>query len=209
MGNILARATRYSTILLLLTGLPLVVCGYPILRLWVGPTYALHGLTYLRILVLANIVRHLCAPYATMIVATGKLGASTIAPVFEAIVNLGSSVYLASRFGAIGVAFGTLLGSFVSVALHFTVSMHFSRRTLDIPRKQLILTGILRPSIAALPSVVLVPLLRSRLAPSASVTIIWGVSTLLFAWFGSLNHDERDSLMRHAKGRLMPLVPSR
>src|SRR5271170_1491422 len=47
MGDILARVTRYSTILLLLTGLPLIVCGFPILRLWVGPVYAFHGLTYL------------------------------------------------------------------------------------------------------------------------------------------------------------------
>jgi O-antigen/teichoic acid export membrane protein len=208
MGDILARITRYSSILLLLTGLPLVVCGFPILRLWVGPAYALHGLTYLRILVVANIIRHLCAPYATMIVATGKLGAPTVAPVCEAVVNLGSSIYLASRFGAIGVAFGTLLGSLVSVALHFTVSMHFSRQTLAISRKRLFLTSFLRPAIVALPSVLLLPLLQSssQLTPSTPVAVIWGASTLLFAWFGGLSQTERDRLIHLARVRLMLLT---
>ena len=32
MGNFLARITRYTTVILLLTGLPLMVCGLPILR---------------------------------------------------------------------------------------------------------------------------------------------------------------------------------
>ena len=63
MGDILTRITRYSIILLLLIGLPLIVCGLPILRLWVGPVYAIHTLTYLRILsFLANLLRNLCAP---------------------------------------------------------------------------------------------------------------------------------------------------
>jgi len=47
---------------------------FPLLRSWVGPLYAAHTLLYLRILVFANLVRSLCAPYATMIAATGKLG---------------------------------------------------------------------------------------------------------------------------------------
>jgi len=47
--------------------------------------------------------------------------AATASAVSEAVVNLGSSIYLANRFGAIGVAFGTVLGSIVGVALHFVV----------------------------------------------------------------------------------------
>jgi O-antigen/teichoic acid export membrane protein len=205
MGSLLARVTRYSTVLLLLTGLPLVVCGYPILRLWVGPTYALHSLTYLRILVLANIIRNLCAPYATMIAATGKLGGATIAPIVEAVVNLAASIYFASRFGAIGVAFGTLLGSFVSVVLHYAVSMHFSRTTLAISRRQLFLTSFLRPAIVAIPSILLIPLSRSssQLTPPEPVITIWVISTILFAWFGSLNREDRDKLLRFTGGRLM------
>jgi O-antigen/teichoic acid export membrane protein len=72
MGDFLARITRYSTVVLLLTGLPLMVCGYPILKLWVGAAYATRTPVYLQILIAANIIRNLCAPYATMISATGQ-----------------------------------------------------------------------------------------------------------------------------------------
>jgi O-antigen/teichoic acid export membrane protein len=205
MGDILVRITRYSTVLLLLTGLPLVVCGLPILRLWVGPIYALHSLTYVRMLVVANIIRNLCAPYATMIAATGRQGAVTAAPICEAIVNLGSSVYLASRFGAMGVAVGTLLGSFVSVSLHFAVSMHLTRKTLTISRTRLFTEGLSRPAIVAIPSVILLPLWWSSswMISRPSVELLWGLCTLLFAWFGSLNREERSKLVRVTRNRLM------
>jgi O-antigen/teichoic acid export membrane protein len=168
--------------------------------------YALHSLTYLRILVLANIIRNLCAPYATMISATGKQGAATITAIVEAVVNLGSSVYFASRFGAIGVAFGTLLGSFMSVGLHFAVSMHFTQDALAISRNQLFLRGLARPAIVAIPSILLLPLWWSNSWTSfgAPLTILWGVSTLLSAWFGSLDPQERATLVRFTKNRLMP-----
>jgi O-antigen/teichoic acid export membrane protein len=204
MGDILTRTTRYSTLLLLLIGLPLVVCGLPILRLWVGPVYAIHTLKYLRILVLANVLRNLCAPYATMIAATGRQGAVIVAPIFEAVVNLGGSIYLASRFGAIGVAFGTLLGSFVSVSLHFALSMHFTRQTLTVSRSRLFLEGLSRPAIVAVPSLILLPFWwsSSSLASNPWLEILWGLSTLLFAWFGSLNREERHKLTRLSKNRL-------
>jgi O-antigen/teichoic acid export membrane protein len=205
LGDFLARITRYSTLILLLTGLPLIVCGFLILRLWIGPVYAFHTLMYLRILVFANVIRNLCAPYATMICATGRQGAATASVVSEALVNLGSSVYLASRFGAIGVALGTLLGSFVSVLLHFTITMYFTRQTLSISRSRLFLKGLLRPAITGIPSLVSLPFWwsphRSTLGPQ--FLIVWGLSTLVFAWFGGLNKEERDGLMSFFRCRLI------
>jgi O-antigen/teichoic acid export membrane protein len=205
MGDILARITRYSTLLLFLTGLPFLVFGYPILSLWVGPVYAAHSLTYLRILILSNIIRNLCAPYATMIAATGRQGAATITAVVEAVVNLASSVYLATKFGAIGVAFGTLLGSFMSVGLHFAVSMHFTQDALAISRSQLFLKGIIRPLVVAIPTalILLFWLGGSRPSFSAPLAILWAITTLLLAWFGSLKREERNRLIRLTRSRLM------
>jgi O-antigen/teichoic acid export membrane protein len=206
MGDILARTTRYFTLLLLLTGLPLIVCGFPILRLWVGSVYAHNSLEYLRILVLANIIRSLCAPYATMIAATGRQGAATITAIVEAVVNLSSSVYLASRFGAIGVAFGTLLGSFVSVIFHFAVTMHFTQSTLAVSRTRLFLTGLSRPAIVASPSILFFPLWWSCtwINSGALIVVVWSICTILFAWFGSLNRVERTKLAHFIQDRLMP-----
>jgi O-antigen/teichoic acid export membrane protein len=205
MGDLLAKITRYSTLILLLTGLPLMVCGFLILRVWVGPVYALHTLKYLRILVLANVIRTLCAPYATMIAATGRQGAATASAVSEGVVNLGSSIYLASRFGAIGVALGTVLGSFVGVALHFVISMHFTHGTLAISRSRLFLKGLLQPAIIAIPSLVLVPLWWSpaHMTLTPRMAIVWGFSTLAFAWFGALSEQERNDLIRFFRSRRM------
>jgi O-antigen/teichoic acid export membrane protein len=207
MGTILARTTRYSTLLLFLTGLPLIVCGLPILRLWVGPLYAVHSLNYLRILVVANIIRNLCAPYATMITATGQLGAATAAPVCEAVLNLGSSIYLANHFGAMGVAIGTMLGAFLSISLHFVVSMRYSRQKLAILRSRFFMSSMLRPAITALPSVLLLPiwLSSSQKALTPSMTMLWGLSTFLLAWFVGLHRDERNSLVRMTRSRLLPI----
>jgi O-antigen/teichoic acid export membrane protein len=208
MGDVLATVTRYAIVILLLSGLPLMVCGLPILRLWVGSVYALHTLKYLRILVLANIVRNFCAPYAAMMCATGRQGAATISAICEAVTNLGSSIYFASRFGAIGVAYGTLLGAFVGVLLHFAVSMHFTHQTLAISRARLFLWGLLRPAIIAVPSVLILPFWcsSSHLAPNASIASLWAISTLLLAWFGGLNRDERTRLVHLVKKRLSPLA---
>ena len=129
MGRLLARITRYSTVLLLFVGLPLLVGGYILLRLWVGPVYALHAVGYLRVLLLANIVRNLCLPYSSMLVATNRQRVAIFGAGAEAIVNLAASLYLVRHIGAIGVAYGTLIGSFVSVGMHFAVSMHYTRPT--------------------------------------------------------------------------------
>jgi O-antigen/teichoic acid export membrane protein len=201
MGHLLTRFTHYNTILLLLTGLPLMVYGKDILRIWVGPDYAVHTVTYLRILVFANVIRNLCAPYATMITAVGKQETAIVAAVSEAIVNLGSSIYLASRFGAIGVALGTVVGSFVSVLLHFTITMALTRSEFAISRSRLLLRALLRPAILVLPSILIVPVLSRWVDLVLRITwlMIWGTATLALAWFVTLRSDQRRELVSYGK----------
>lgn len=196
MGEFLSKITRYTAILLLVTGLPLIVCGFPILRAWVGPEYAAHSIRYLRILVLANIIRNLCAPYATIITATGRQAAALAAAISEAAVNLGSSIYLAHRFGAIGVAVGTLIGSFVSVALHFAITMPFTRSALAVSRSRLFLKGLLHPTVIGIPTVLLVPFWWSTPAVhSPELDMLWAIVTFSLAWFLGIRNNERRYLI--------------
>jgi len=203
MGSLLSRTTRYSTILLLLSGLPLLVGGYWILRVWVGPNYALQCIGYLRILVLANIVRTLCAPYATMLVATNSQRVAIGGAIAEAVVNVMGSIYLARHIGAIGVAYGTLLGAFISVSTHFVLNMHYTYRKFSVSRAQLFWTGVLRPAAIALPSILLLRLWWSSAAPwfGLRTWLIWAASTLLIAWFVGLNAGERRRLVGLAQSR--------
>jgi O-antigen/teichoic acid export membrane protein len=200
MGDLLTKFTRYAAAVLLLTGLPLIVCGLPILRIWVGPVYAVHTLAYLRVLVFANMIRYLCAPYATMICATDRQAPASASAIAEAFANLASSIYLARNFGAIGVALGTIIGSVVGVLLHFAVSMHFTQRTLAISRSRLFLKGMLRPALTAAPTLILSPfwLLPGHSDVGSRFIVIWGISTLLFAWFSGLNSKERKNLIHRS-----------
>ncbi|HEY1801712.1 MAG TPA: polysaccharide biosynthesis C-terminal domain-containing protein [Terriglobales bacterium] len=203
MGSFLVKVTRYSTLVLLLTGLPLIVYGLPLLGLWVGSAYASHTVQYLRILVLANIIRNLCAPYATMITATNQQGAATVAAISEAAVNLGSSIYLAVHFGAIGVAFATLLGAFVSVLLHFAISMHYTFRTVAISRVRLFFKGLMQPAIIAAPSIIIMLFFASPAHIGLVPVLGWAGSTILLAWFAGLKVQERNNLIGIARKRLV------
>jgi O-antigen/teichoic acid export membrane protein len=207
MGDLLIAATRYSLTLLLLVGLPLIVCGLPILRLWLGNAYAVRSVGFLRILIVANILRNLCLPYSTMVVGTGRQKSATVAAVCEAVVNLASSVILASIFGAMGVAWGTLIGSFVSVLLHFVVSMPATQGTLLFSRKRLLLEGVGRPALASIPTLIAIPRWAANpgMALSPMETTAWLLGTLCLAWFG-LKKQERASLVLRATGLLKAAV---
>ena len=126
MGAVLSRVTRYSSVLMVCSGIPLLVSGYWILHIWVGDNYAVQTLPYLRILILGNMIRGFCAPYASMLVATNTQKVAIAGALLEALVNLSSSILLARHIGAIGVAYGTLIGAIVSVTVHFLFNM---RRT--------------------------------------------------------------------------------
>jgi O-antigen/teichoic acid export membrane protein len=197
MGVLLIRATRFSTTLLLLTGLPLIVWGFPILSWWVGPAYAAHSILYLRVLVLATIVRNTCLPYSTMVTATGQQRFATIATLAEAATNLIGSIYLARHVGAVGVAYGTLIGSSVSVSLHFAVSMSATSHALRASRMRLLLEGFLRPAIIAIPSMII--LLDWNAGTGQTIngifaTLLWAVATLTLAYFVVLDVTERKAV---------------
>jgi O-antigen/teichoic acid export membrane protein len=204
MGAILVTITRYSTVILLLTGLSATVLGFPLLRLWVGGDYAGAVLPYLRVLMIANIIRNLCLPYATMLCGTGCQRAATFTAVAEAIVNVSCSIALAGHYGAIGVAVGTLIGSFVSVALHFATTMRLARKSISVPLSSFLLKGLLRPLVVAIPSLLL---LTNWGMPATFVPrslALWGISTLLLAWLFAIDAGDRRNLLNLARGLFPP-----
>jgi hypothetical protein len=139
-----------------------------------------------------------------MLVATESQKIAIAGAMAEAIVNIGSSIYLARHIGAIGVAFGTLVGAFVSVTVHFAFNMKYTYPKFSISRLQLFLESVLRPGVIAIPSLLLLPRWWTSTAPSLSPSlwIAWGISTVLLAWFVGLNAEERSRLVGLTKSRL-------
>jgi O-antigen/teichoic acid export membrane protein len=201
MANVLARAARYASFFLLLSGMPLIVGGRTILHLWVGGSYAQHTVGYLRILVAANTIRYMFAPYSTMIVGLGRQKAASASCIVEAIVNLGSSILLAQRFGAIGVAYGTLLGAIVGVVVHVQVSMRNTRQHVAIAPAHYLMEAVWKPMLIA--ALVLCALFFERgsdgLFQGIFVLLACTASVAVLGWALMLTRAERQGLLAMAR----------
>lgn len=118
LRSLLLSSTRFGMVGLLAMGLPLIFGAQPILSIWVGSGYAAQAAPILQVIVAANIVRLAALPFAQMLVGMGQQRLVIFSPIAEGVVCLSVSLALASMYGAIGVAIGTLVGGFVSVGLH-------------------------------------------------------------------------------------------
>jgi O-antigen/teichoic acid export membrane protein len=209
VGDIVIKATRYCVLLLCLIGIPLVIGPYPLLKLWVGHDYATRSALFLQVLVLGNVIRQLANPYALVLLATGQQHLATVAAVAEALVNISLSIYLVQRFGAIGVAIGTLVGAFVSVGLHLTVSMKLTHATISMSRRRFILTGLLRPLLCVIPSILLIPLWNQSgmLSIGIPIILISFLATAAIGWLVGLTNAERNDLMGVVHRLRLSLLP--
>jgi O-antigen/teichoic acid export membrane protein len=209
VGDIVIKATRYCVLLLCLIGIPLLIGPYPLLKLWVGHDYATRSALFLQVLVLGNVIRQLANPYALVLLATGQQHLATVAAVAEALVNISLSIYLVQRFGAIGVAIGTLVGAFVSVGLHLTVSMKLTHATISMSRRRFVLTGLLRPLLCVIPSMLLIPLWKESGMFSIGIPkiLISFLATAAVGWLVGLTNAERNDLMGVIHRLRLSLLP--
>jgi O-antigen/teichoic acid export membrane protein len=196
IGDIVTKTTRYCALLVCLIGLPLFFGGYPVLKLWVGQQYATRSVLFLEVLVLGNAIRQFGYPYALIVVATGKQHLATMSGVVEAVVNLGVSIYLVQRIGAVGVAIGTLVGAFISLGVHITVSMTLTRSTIAISRRAFVFDGIIRPLSCVIPSLFLLPFWRRMdMVPANPLGgVFWALTTIGIVWFIGITWNEREQL---------------
>jgi O-antigen/teichoic acid export membrane protein len=68
--------------------------------------------------------------------------------IFEAIANLGLSIWLVGRWGVIGVAWGTVLPSWV---INVVLWPRYITRLLDIPLRRYLFQSWARPALAVIP----------------------------------------------------------
>jgi O-antigen/teichoic acid export membrane protein len=196
IGQLTIKSTRYCALLLCLTGLPLAFGSYPLLKLWVGQSYAARSVVFLQVLILGNAIRQLASPYSLAVIATGKQHLATIAAIAEAVVNLCVSLYLVQRIGAVGVAIGTVVGACVSVGLHLTVSMKYTQSAIAFSRRHFVVQGLLRPMLCIVPSLLLLPAWnRFAMLPwSVPLLAFWVAATLLIVWRVGLTQADRDRI---------------
>lgn len=151
VASLTLRSTRFCAALLVLTGLPLLLYGYPILSLWVGADYARHSVLFVEILTVANMIRLCMLPYAVSLAGNGLQRYGWTSAIGEAAVNFGLSIALSYRFGAIGAAVGTLVGGAFGVGLHFFYTMRHTQTAIPVLRAEFFIRGLSRPLACAVP----------------------------------------------------------
>ena len=199
LGRMVSATTRIGMVLLLATGLPLVFGARELLRFWVGPAYSQHAVPLLQLLIVANIIRICISPYIITMISTGEQRRIILVPLLEGVVNLISSLIAGYYWGAIGVAFGTLLGALVSLGGHLLYTIRQSA-AIELRAGAYFRESLLRPTICALPFM-LVATLWSVLGHSLpawfsiSSVAIGGVMTGYMFWTIGLVSNERRKLI--------------
>jgi O-antigen/teichoic acid export membrane protein len=129
IGQIVIRTTRYGLYVLVVAVLPFFLLGRVALGIWLGDDYAVHTLPLLLVLLCASIIRFSGNPYSVAMLGTGQHRHNTVGPFVEGFINVAASIGFAEKYGAIGVAYGTLVGSVAGMACHIFYNVP---RTRDI-----------------------------------------------------------------------------
>ncbi len=177
-------ATRLSTYLNVLLIFAATLGGPALLQAWVGPDYGIHSLRILEILLVGQAVRLLGNSYASALLATGLQRYAVLPGMIEAVSNLGFSVVGILWFGAIGVAWGTLLAAVLGICCYIIYTIR-AVKIIPIRRSEFVVEGLFRPVIC------LSPLLAYALIEGAkplTVSLWWCLimavgSTLILLWY--------------------------
>lgn len=151
LGKMVLRATRLAVFLLVITGMPLIIFAEPILNAWVGPQYAYSGHVFLIVLVVANMLRLTGLPYSVILIGTAQQKAVKVTPIAEGVTNLIASLLLGIKFGALGVAFGTLIGAFVGVCGNVFYNIRRTSDEISVRIRDYLVAGLLIPSLLTIP----------------------------------------------------------
>jgi O-antigen/teichoic acid export membrane protein len=198
LGRMVSVTTRLGMFLLLATGLPLIFGASRILRIWVGATYAQHATVLVQILVVANIVRLCATPYVVAMIGTGEQRRIILVPLLEGATNLVISLFAGYYLGAVGVALGTLIGSFISLGGHLIYNIG-RNTTIQLSAIQYLRTSILRPVFCSVPILILGtswPRLTASLQPWLTGSLLTGACLLTggLVWYIGLVPDERQAV---------------
>ncbi len=178
LGELLVSTTKIGVLLILLMGLPLIVFARPIIGHWIGLRYAQSGGSILAILVLANMVRLTGTPYASILIGTGQQRLVIISPLMEGLTNLIASILLGLRYGAIGVAWGTLIGAVAAVAANVFYNLPRTQGNIGCSKVRYLREGMIIPGLCGIPVCVALSLAGSLRSIANQIdTLGWFLST--------------------------------
>jgi O-antigen/teichoic acid export membrane protein len=200
LTSLLVRTTRFGVLALFLAGLPLIASSTLVITLWVGAEFVESTVPILVVLVIATIIRQSGLSFSMVVLGVGKQNRVVAAPLLGGIVNLVISILATIQFGAIGAAFGTVIGGMVEIGLHVFNNVPRIPELL-IKSGKYFRVGFITPTLCALPGIAF-----------TTAWMIWGVPaqhalqsllvsaavfamTLVAGWFFAFTEEDRLSVL--------------
>lgn len=157
LGNLLLKATKLGVLLLLLTGLPLIVFSAPTIRTWIGSPFLPLGGRVLMVLVTANMIRLTGIPFASILIGTGQQRLVVLTPFVEGVTNFFFSIALGLKYGAIGVAWGTLIGAIAAALANIGYNLPRVRGSIQCSPLRYLFEAIVLPASCGIPVFLALP----------------------------------------------------
>ena len=190
IGQMVLKTTRYGVYGLVVACLPFFLVGRPLLRLWVGAQYADNTFPILVVLLCSCIVRWSGNPYAVAMMGTSQHRHNAVGTMIEGCVNVVVSLWSAHTFGAIGVAYGTLVGSFAGLLCHIYYNIPRTNE-IQMSIKDYSLAGLFWPAMRVAPLALLCVLgpMHAHHLISTLATVALSSSLIIGSLFVILRHE--------------------
>lgn len=128
---LLIKATRICFAGLLVSIVLIKFFGDWFLKIWLGSGYSDDILSLLLVLAVANMIRNTAVPYAMLLMALNMQKQVQVTVFIEGAITLIASVVFAYQYGALGVAYGALVGAVAGLASNFLIN--FKRTRILVP----------------------------------------------------------------------------
>lgn len=156
LPDLMIRSTRICLLVMLFSVVMIQFFGDWFLKIWLGNGYSGDIIDLLLVLTIAALIRNTSVPYAMLLMALNMQKQALITSFIEGVIILSASIVLGSRFGAMGVAYGSLLGSLAgTLSLYFYNFKHTRVLVPDIRRY-----GVQSGAFAVVPIAVILLLMR-------------------------------------------------
>jgi O-antigen/teichoic acid export membrane protein len=148
LRRLFIRGSRL-TLLFLLPGIcGLFTIGKPFIGLWMGERFIATAYPVLILLAIPLLVAPLQVTCNQILYGMNRHQTYAFLAIFEAVVNLGCSIYLAHRIGFLGVALGTLIPCLPIEGIALPI---YTARVLGLPVARVYWRSFIQPVLASLP----------------------------------------------------------
>lgn len=183
ISGLIMRATRLNTVANVTILATAATFGPPLLKVWIGESYAKDAFPIVLVLLLGQAVRLTVSAYASSLLAMGEQKYAVLPGAVEAFSNLAFSLIGIHYFGPIGVAWGTLAGAVLGLCSYFVYTFR-KVPSLSLTTSLYLRRGVAIPVLTFAPVLLITALLPRVAVVDAQFAIGWimALATSLFVF---------------------------